>query len=91
MRRVFYENSNHRVCHVGTIVRKRTGRSGKAGPATGCNREIRRNGACSCRASAIEFARKGGRAPSTLYSQVASVVNLLSQNPYKQVRIKRIE
>jgi hypothetical protein len=33
----------------------------------------------------------GGRAPSTLYTQVAAVVGLLSNNPYKQVRIKKIE
>jgi hypothetical protein len=33
----------------------------------------------------------GGRAPSALYSQVASIVNILTHNPYKQVRINRIE
>jgi hypothetical protein len=33
----------------------------------------------------------GGRAPSTLYSPVGAVVNLLVNNPYKELRIKRIE
>jgi hypothetical protein len=33
----------------------------------------------------------GGRAPQALYAQVAQVVNLLSYNPYKELRIKRIE
>ena len=33
----------------------------------------------------------GGRAPSTLYSHVASVVSLLVNNPYKPVRIRKIE
>jgi hypothetical protein len=33
----------------------------------------------------------GGRAGGALYSQIASVVSLLSNNPYKQVRIGRIE
>jgi hypothetical protein len=33
----------------------------------------------------------GGRAPQALYTQVASVVNLLSYNPFKELRIKRIE
>lgn len=33
----------------------------------------------------------GGRAPSALYSQVASMVSLLTRNEFKQVRIKRIE
>jgi hypothetical protein len=33
----------------------------------------------------------GGRAPQALYSQVASVVNLLTYNTYRPVRIKRIE
>jgi hypothetical protein len=33
----------------------------------------------------------GGRAPHALYGPVASVVNLLAYNPYKPVRIKRIE
>jgi hypothetical protein len=33
----------------------------------------------------------GGRAPQNLYSQVAGVVSLLVNNPYKAVRIKSIE
>jgi hypothetical protein len=33
----------------------------------------------------------GGRAPAALYSQVASIVNLLTHNPYRPVRINRIE
>jgi hypothetical protein len=33
----------------------------------------------------------GGRAPSTIYSQIAGVVNLLTYNTYKPVRIKRID
>jgi hypothetical protein len=33
----------------------------------------------------------GGRAPQALYAQVAAVVNLLSYNPYKPLRIERIE
>jgi hypothetical protein len=33
----------------------------------------------------------GGRAPSTLYSPIGAVVNLLVNNPYKELRIKRIE
>jgi hypothetical protein len=33
----------------------------------------------------------GGRAPAALYSQVAGVVNLLTYNSYKPVRIRRIE
>jgi hypothetical protein len=33
----------------------------------------------------------GGRAPSSLYSQIGSVVNLLTFNSYKPVRIKRID
>lgn len=33
----------------------------------------------------------GNRAPQALYSQVASVVNLLTYNTYRPVRIKRIE
>ncbi len=33
----------------------------------------------------------GGRAPQALYSQVASVVNLLSYTPYRPLRITRIE
>ncbi len=33
----------------------------------------------------------GGRAPAALYSQIAGVVNLLTYNSYKPVRIKRIE
>ncbi len=33
----------------------------------------------------------GGRAPGALYSQVASVVQTLLSNPYRPVRIKRIE
>jgi hypothetical protein len=33
----------------------------------------------------------GGRAPQALYSQIAAVVNLLTYNSYKPVRINRIE
>jgi hypothetical protein len=33
----------------------------------------------------------GGRAPQALYNQIAGVVNLLSYNSYKPVRIQRIE
>jgi hypothetical protein len=33
----------------------------------------------------------GNRAPQALYSQVGAVVNILTQNPYKPVRIQRIE
>jgi SpoIVB peptidase S55 len=33
----------------------------------------------------------GGRAPQALYSQVASAVNLLTNNPYKPVRIRCID
>ncbi len=33
----------------------------------------------------------GGRAPQALYNQIAAVVNLLTYNTYKPVRIKRIE
>src|SRR5205085_6208812 len=33
----------------------------------------------------------GGRAPQALYTPVASVVNLLQANPYKPLRISRIE
>jgi SpoIVB peptidase S55 len=33
----------------------------------------------------------GGRAPQALYSQVASVVSLLTFNPLKELRIRRIE
>jgi hypothetical protein len=33
----------------------------------------------------------GGRAPQALYTQVASVVNLLTYNTYRPVRIKKIE
>jgi hypothetical protein len=33
----------------------------------------------------------GGRAPQALYNQIAGVVNLLSYNSYKPVRIKRID
>ena len=33
----------------------------------------------------------GGRAPLTLYGQVGTVVNLLVNNPYKEMKIKRIE
>ena len=33
----------------------------------------------------------GGRAPSALYTQVGAVVNLLTQNPYKSLKIRRIE
>lgn len=33
----------------------------------------------------------GGRAPQALYNQIASVVNLLTYNAYKPVRIKSIE
>jgi hypothetical protein len=33
----------------------------------------------------------GGRAPAALYSQVGAVVGLLTQNPYKPMKIKRIE
>ncbi len=33
----------------------------------------------------------GGRAPSALYSQVASAINLLANNPYKPIRIRKIE
>jgi hypothetical protein len=33
----------------------------------------------------------GGRAPQALYSQISSVVNLLTYNTYRQVRIKKIE
>src|SRR4029077_12442309 len=33
----------------------------------------------------------GGRAPQSLYSQVASVVQALTYNPYTAVRITRIE
>jgi hypothetical protein len=33
----------------------------------------------------------GGRAPQALYSQIANVVNLLTYNTYRQVRIQRIE
>jgi hypothetical protein len=33
----------------------------------------------------------GGRAPSSLYSQIANVVQTLTQNPFEQVRIKRID
>jgi hypothetical protein len=36
-------------------------------------------------------AYSGGRAPQALYSQVAGVVQLLSYNTYKPVRIKRID
>lgn len=33
----------------------------------------------------------GGRAPHALYSNIASVVGLLTNNPYQQIRIKRID
>ncbi len=33
----------------------------------------------------------GGRAPSALYSQVGAIVGLLTQNPYKPLRITRID
>jgi hypothetical protein len=33
----------------------------------------------------------GNRAPSNLYSQLGSIISLLNQNPYKPVRVKRIE
>lgn len=33
----------------------------------------------------------GGRAPGALYSQMGSVVNLLTNNAYKPIRIKRID
>jgi hypothetical protein len=33
----------------------------------------------------------GGRAPQALYNQIANVVALLTYNPYKPVRIKRID
>jgi hypothetical protein len=33
----------------------------------------------------------GGRAPAALYTQVGAVVNLLTQNPYKSLKIRRIE
>src|SRR5262249_41742480 len=33
----------------------------------------------------------GGRAPSALYSPLSAVINLLVNNPYKTMRIKRIE
>src|SRR5438876_540824 len=33
----------------------------------------------------------GGRAPQALYSQIAAAVNLLTFNPYKPVRMERIE
>jgi hypothetical protein len=33
----------------------------------------------------------GGRAPQALYSQISSVINLLTYNTYRQVRIKKIE
>lgn len=33
----------------------------------------------------------GGRAPGALYTQVASMVQLLTANPYKQLRINRLE
>jgi hypothetical protein len=33
----------------------------------------------------------GGRAPAALYTQIAGVVNMLTTNPYKPVRITRIE
>jgi hypothetical protein len=33
----------------------------------------------------------GGRAPSALYTQVGAVVNLLTQNPYKALKIRRID
>jgi hypothetical protein len=33
----------------------------------------------------------GGRAPRTMYSQVTNIINLLTYNPYKPVRIKRIQ
>jgi hypothetical protein len=33
----------------------------------------------------------GGRAPQALYTQVGSVVNLLTYNPFKELRIKRID
>jgi hypothetical protein len=33
----------------------------------------------------------GGRAPQALYSQVASAVSLLTQNPYRPLRIQRID
>ena len=33
----------------------------------------------------------GGRAPVALYSQIGAVVNLLTQNPYKPLKISKIE